>query len=272
MLPYRLKKLHDWEPQHICLYRGELAPDLAEAAPYLVRLERGTPLSRWILEQGWGQHWGIFALVDEDVVLKDLRKHFRTFLMIENPDGKPLYFRYYDPRILRAYLPTCNDNELATVFGPVQAYAMESVDGAAVEEFYSPREPGVAQRHLRMRPEQMDALALIPQQYYIQEMVAHALEFFPDACKRIGGTKLEPFIRDGIAQASEYGIEGRVDVKRFLNLRFAFGPDFDRQCQWAREILDNASITSPSTKSLLLHEAGLSQLEASEETQQQKVG
>ena len=35
------------------------------------------------------------------------------------------YFRYYDPRVLRVYLPTCNARELQTVFGPVLRYLVE---------------------------------------------------------------------------------------------------------------------------------------------------
>lgn len=56
-----LEKLEQYQPEHCCLYRGELEPDLAEAAPYLVRLERGTDLVKWLLT-GYGQHWGIFAI------------------------------------------------------------------------------------------------------------------------------------------------------------------------------------------------------------------
>ena len=54
-----------------------------------------------------------------DATLEELRRHFRKFLKVEDPKGKSLIFRYYDPRVLRVYLPTCNAMELQTVFGPV---------------------------------------------------------------------------------------------------------------------------------------------------------
>ena len=125
-IPSLLETLHREEPEHECLYRGELPPDLAETAPYLVRLERGAGFSDWVLEQGWGNHWGIFALSGAD--LRTVRKHFRTFLIVHEEDGKPLYFRYYDPRVLRSYLPTCNSQELGTVFGPVACYVAEGAE------------------------------------------------------------------------------------------------------------------------------------------------
>ena len=36
-----------------------------------------------------------------------------------------MLFRYYDPRVLRVYLPTCNFDELQTVFGPVMHFIQE---------------------------------------------------------------------------------------------------------------------------------------------------
>ncbi len=118
--------LWEHEPEHVCLYRGELEPDLAATAPYLVHLERDTDLTRWIIEKGWGNHWGIFAITPDNAGMKTMRKHFRTFLMVMSPENKPLYFRYYDPRVFRVYLPTCNAEELRTVFGPIQAYFLEA--------------------------------------------------------------------------------------------------------------------------------------------------
>jgi hypothetical protein len=44
-------------------------------------------------------------------------------------------FRYYDPRVLRVYLPTCQPNELRTVFGPIRSYLVEGEDGKSLIEF-----------------------------------------------------------------------------------------------------------------------------------------
>ncbi|MBO0797364.1 MAG: DUF4123 domain-containing protein, partial [Blastocatellia bacterium] len=76
-IPELLDRLYEFQPEHVCLYRGELEPDIAEVAPYLVRLERDTEFSDWVIEKGWGNHWGIFALSYED--LRVMRNHFRTF-------------------------------------------------------------------------------------------------------------------------------------------------------------------------------------------------
>jgi hypothetical protein len=132
-VPELLGRLDELQPEHECLYMGELKPDLAEVAPYLVRLEQGSEFSEWVVEQGWGNHWGIFALSQASI--RELRRHFRTILKVYDPNGKPLLFRYYDPRVLRVYLPTCNAEELKAIFGPVVSYLLEADSPATLLRF-----------------------------------------------------------------------------------------------------------------------------------------
>lgn len=133
-LPQVLWKL---KPEHVCLYRGKLEPDMAEVAPYLVKMEYDAPFAKLVLEKGWGNHWGIFAITPAEVNLRDLRKHFRRFLMVYSPEGEPIYFRYYDPRVLRVYLPTCNTEEMEFVFGPISSYMLEGEDLSVLLRFSS---------------------------------------------------------------------------------------------------------------------------------------
>jgi hypothetical protein len=123
-VPDLLEHLAPHAGEYECLYRGELKPDLAAAAPYIVSLKQDSELTDWILEKGWGKHWGIFAV--GHAALAPMRRHFRTFLLVHTSEGKPLYFRYYDPRVMRVHLPTCNAEELEAMFGPVTEYVMES--------------------------------------------------------------------------------------------------------------------------------------------------
>ncbi len=122
-IPELRQLLHQHKPEHECLYLGELAPDMQQVAPYLVELEPDTPFTNLVLEQGWGKHWGILAQSAEGI--RALRQHFRRFLTVYDPKGKAMLFRYYDPRVLRSYLPTCNAGELGQLFGPVSALFAE---------------------------------------------------------------------------------------------------------------------------------------------------
>ncbi|MBK8509331.1 MAG: DUF4123 domain-containing protein [Candidatus Competibacteraceae bacterium] len=129
-----------------CLFRGELEPDLALVAPYLASVRPDDPFTAWLLQEGWGRHWGVFAVAPVD--LRPLRMHLRGFLKVYGPELEPLYFRYYDPRVLRVYLPTCNAQELRTMFGPVLRYLTEDEDPSALLAFW----PEDGQLHTERTP------------------------------------------------------------------------------------------------------------------------
>jgi hypothetical protein len=116
----------EWE----CLFSGELEPDMAEVAPYLVNLEPESEFAEWVVGTGWGQHWGTFVTSRRG--FRALRDHLRALMMVYGRDGRSMYFRYYDPRVLRVFLPTCTPAQLKKMFGPVEAFLAENESGDAV--------------------------------------------------------------------------------------------------------------------------------------------
>ena len=99
-----------------------------EIAPWLAEL---TPRS-WLLDalfrHGWGESWGM--LVNSRRSFKQLRRHLRRFLYIRTELGEKLYFRFYDPRVLRVFLPTCDKAQLDEFFGALHG----EVDSLFVED------------------------------------------------------------------------------------------------------------------------------------------
>lgn len=132
---YRAQQLN---PEHTCLYEGDSARFLSAVAPWLFKLEPGSDFARWLSEHGSGQSWGVVLRCGEDPV--KLYKHLRNFLIVQGEDGREMYFRYYDPRVLRAFLPTCEPEQLRALFGPIQVFVAEDADGQVVE--YSLDEQG----------------------------------------------------------------------------------------------------------------------------------
>jgi hypothetical protein len=129
-LPVKLDKMN---AQSICLYRGELEPDMVYVAPYLALLMPGTDFTNWLLAECWGKHWGIFA--QTPVSITGMRKHFRSLLTVYTEDGDPLLFRFYDPRVLLTYLPTCTAAETETFFGKVNYYFVEAENATKLRRF-----------------------------------------------------------------------------------------------------------------------------------------
>ncbi|MBF0235755.1 MAG: DUF4123 domain-containing protein [Desulfamplus sp.] len=105
------------------LFEGEQAEELIGVGPYLVAFSKPSDLLESIIEKGWGNSWGIFISSDAD--FKTLLTHFRQLLIVQLEEGEQVYFRYYDPRVLRVYLPTCDEDQLQQLFGPVHSFSME---------------------------------------------------------------------------------------------------------------------------------------------------
>ena len=112
------------------LYEGEGAHDLARWAPYLLALPPTSGLLDTLLREGWGKSWGCYCTTH--VPFSELRRHLRRFLMVRLEDGPQVYFRFYDPRVLREFLPTTTHAELLHFFGPVQEWLIEGSDPATV--------------------------------------------------------------------------------------------------------------------------------------------
>jgi len=126
---------------HVCLYRGELEPELAEAAPYLVSLRPDDPFTRWLLTEGWDRHWSMVARTEAS--LMEMRGHLRRLTMARLPDGRVVYFRFHDPRVARVYLPTCDAAEIKRFFGPIETIFVEDERPATVLSL-TPSAGGVA--------------------------------------------------------------------------------------------------------------------------------
>ena len=121
--PSVLKVLFESKEHYQSLFEGPKGAQLAHFAPYLVRLQPESPFIATLVEQGWGKNWGVYVTCGEP--LDRLRHHFRHLLMVKLPDRKQVYFRFYDPRVLRLFLPTCNTEQIRLLFGPIQYYIME---------------------------------------------------------------------------------------------------------------------------------------------------
>jgi hypothetical protein len=121
------------QQEKCCLFSGNLAPQLRAVAPHLIRIGIDDPVTKFLFDNGWGHSWGVF--LSSSVSMEALRRHFRTFLRVRDAAGRYLLFRYYDPRVLRAYLPTCTPDELTTIFGPVDRFAVEAEDGKRLTEY-----------------------------------------------------------------------------------------------------------------------------------------
>lgn len=158
--------IHDdlaWEG----LWRGSLAQERSQNAPFIVALEPGHVFTRWLIDTHWGKGCVCWLMASHEAMSERygrppeaedeadadrpampeadampaamLARHFRKFTLAEfETDGRIVDFRFYDPAILRLWLTSCTDRELAAFFGPVLAFAVERF--SAVETLNRPNE------------------------------------------------------------------------------------------------------------------------------------
>jgi hypothetical protein len=125
--PEVLAHLRQLDQGWACLYRGELADSLGDVAPYLVQLDPAGKALAWVIEKGIGDSWGI--ILSSPAPFEALHHHFRKFLLVRDEEGRKLYFRFYDPRVLRVFLPSCTPEEAKEFFGPISRFFLEESGG-----------------------------------------------------------------------------------------------------------------------------------------------
>jgi len=110
------------------LFDGVKGKSLDEVAPYVVKLDGPAPVLDSLVMEGWSLRWGIYFT--SQLPLNDVRRHFRRFLMVEDDDsGEKFYFKFYDPFVLRAFLPSCAPRQRSDFFGDVESFLFEGKHG-----------------------------------------------------------------------------------------------------------------------------------------------
>lgn len=115
------------------LYEGDVKTSLAPFAPYAVRFAPDSPLLESFLVPLWGASVGFYFHARSPLGV--VRRHLRRFLMVRLPDGKRVYFRFYDPRVLRVYLHACTAQEAQLFLGPMERLIVEGPDPREVVIF-----------------------------------------------------------------------------------------------------------------------------------------
>lgn len=125
MVPPKMMELGAEKAQS--MFQGGAREDYWAVAPYLAQVDDA--LLRWLFDNLWKEPWGIFAMAQ--VGMQELHSHLRKLLIVEVENGRNSLFRYYDPRVLRKYLDTCDAAELKAFYGPVKAFAAVQQNGFA---------------------------------------------------------------------------------------------------------------------------------------------
>ncbi len=91
-----------------------------------------------------------------------------------------------------------------------------------------------------IREQQMEAFARVLMDRFVQRTVEHLLQDLPEETASLGldRPKLEDFVRKGIRQAKNYGIQYDHDLQLYVDCMVTLEPEFDR-LPWAAPILND---------------------------------
>jgi hypothetical protein len=104
---------------HLSLYKGRPEEELSGVAPYLFVIDgEQTYFQSWLSRNALGNSWGIYLATGVNIEV--VNRHLRRFLMVQmEGTGEQVYFRFYDPRVLRVFLPIGDSQQLNELFGQV---------------------------------------------------------------------------------------------------------------------------------------------------------
>jgi hypothetical protein len=193
----------------------------------------------------WGKSAGI--VLGSTRPIAELRAHFKRLLTVETEAGDTAYFRFYDPRVMRVFLPSCMPAQARRFFGPVAWFLVEGKAGGSPIHFAPPPPQALPEANgapvdpepelFVLRKEQIELFRRDVIERFVDRMAAllkkeHAREVasWPD---------VDAAVRDAILRAERYGITSEADLERFIRLMAVLGPRFDEDdsLPWAGEIL-----------------------------------
>jgi len=122
------------------LFEGTMDEQSYGVSGFIVECKKESALFKWMTTEAWGDSCCIFFT--SKASFDELFKHFQKFNRVYLEGDEVVLFRYYDPRVLRVYLPTCNRGEVEVFFGELKAFYAEGEDIKLICEFKKSDDPG----------------------------------------------------------------------------------------------------------------------------------
>lgn len=107
-----------------CLYRGKALEEFGDDTAWVAAIQPDESVLDWLVDNGFGKRWSIF--LRSSLQLADIVRHLCKFTVILDDVGTAHFFRFYDPRTLRQYLPVFSTEQRAEFFQGVHAWYCEN--------------------------------------------------------------------------------------------------------------------------------------------------
>lgn len=108
------------------LYGESWQSGLADIAPHVVELTSSAKFSTELLTWDWYGNWGYF--VQSTTSLSDLAQSFADLTTAKLSSGEEVFFRFFDPRVIRVFLAQASKNDLQSVFAKAERLVVPSAE------------------------------------------------------------------------------------------------------------------------------------------------
>lgn len=208
----------------LCLFTGPSAENLRDVAPYLLPLHDGSPLQPVDIAGEKTQAGFPGIIIQTEIALNDLRRHFRRFMRIEVA-GQLYFFRFWDPPATNAYFDAIAESpDRSRWFFPREGGRIDAifVPDAGARSFRAYRagpSPDVRpwlSRPFRMHPAEFAALRASHAQDGADQLVALMSSTFPQLSAQIGHGLFDSMVRRATLRSASFGIHDRANIFRFV--------------------------------------------------------
>jgi hypothetical protein len=216
--------LRELRSEHLCLFRESPKESLAHVAPYIARLQPDSDLALYLTFQDGALDTALFFTADAN--LEDLHRHFRRFLNIRDSEGKEVYFRFYDARVLGPFLKICTPEEKAAFFGSIREFLIFDPEETEAKKTVTLKKIGSndgrivverfpdAKRKFQLRPEHDAEFSRDVLERYMRRCVEYLRERHPERLAKADDEKIHVLIRRAQEVGKPLGLTSGLDVTR----------------------------------------------------------
>ena len=95
---------------------------------------------------------------------------------------------------------------------------------------------------MKIRPQQMEAMAAYSRRQFENQMIRQVREEFPEETREADDEDVRAFVREQIDKAASYGITTKEDVEVYIDRAAFYGDAWDTSLDWAHEILSRPDV------------------------------
>ena len=199
------------------ILEGAAQADLHEVSPYLVEIPRRMSLALAAVCLTWGQSTGLILTASVD--FSTVKKHLRTLTMADSEDGH-CYFRFYDPRVLLAFLSTSTVEERARICGPVSRLIVESESPSVPAIFEEEHVGSDSSTLVYLRPIHLAAFERVAEASFEERLHFYVRRSMPINCAEFSDRNLVDKVRESIVIARQHGANNQSGIAAFVCLTF----------------------------------------------------